>query len=256
MMKVTACPWVRSKGCAPWRSLRPLAHMGSSFRVDRGQGGRTVPLPPPAVAARACGIELASPLAEVESPPSGRFHHEQGHRDGKVGGTEGSGERAVGPDHRRRADHDRGQAGQAAWAPPRALWLLRGEGAGGNRSLLRHARARRWRSGVRATSTFGLNGHHGEGIMRAVSLVLVSGALALSSSFADAQVTGSSKLGVAVEDVKLVAVGWSVRKDIIGKTVYNESGERVGTIEDLIVAPDSAVSFAIVGAGGFAGVGR
>jgi len=92
--------------------------------------------------------------------------------------------------------------------------------------------------------------------MRAVSLVLVSGALAMSSSFADAQVAGSSKPGVAVDEVKLVAVGWSVRKDIIGKTVYNEGGERVGTIEDLIVSPDSAVSFAIVGAGGFAGVGR
>jgi sporulation protein YlmC with PRC-barrel domain len=95
-----------------------------------------------------------------------------------------------------------------------------------------------------------------EGIMRAVSLVLVSGALAMSSSFADAQVAGSSKLGVAVEEVKLVAVGWSARKDIIGKAVYNENNQRVGKIEDLIVAPDSAVSFAIVGAGGFAGLGR
>src|SRR5215467_16003230 len=56
-----------------------------------------------------------------------------------------------------------------------------------------------------------------------------------------------TRLGVAAEEVKLVAVGWSVRKDIIGKTVYNESGERMGTIEDLIVAQDSAVSFAIVG---------
>ncbi len=92
--------------------------------------------------------------------------------------------------------------------------------------------------------------------MRAVSLVLVSGALAMSSSFADAQVAGSSKLGVAVEEVKLVAVGWSARKDIIGKAVYNENNQRVGKIEDLIVAPDSAVSFAIVGAGGFAGLGR
>jgi sporulation protein YlmC with PRC-barrel domain len=92
--------------------------------------------------------------------------------------------------------------------------------------------------------------------MRAVSLVLVSGALAMSSSFVDAQVAGSSKLGVAVEEVKLVAVGWSARKDIIGKTVYNENNQRVGRIEDLIVAPDSAVSFAIVGAGGFAGLGR
>jgi sporulation protein YlmC with PRC-barrel domain len=92
--------------------------------------------------------------------------------------------------------------------------------------------------------------------MRAVSLVLVSGALAMSSSFVDAQVAGSSKLGVAVEEVKLVAVGWSARKDIIGKAVYNENNQRVGRIEDLIVAPDSAVSFAIVGAGGFAGLGR
>jgi len=78
----------------------------------------------------------------------------------------------------------------------------------------------------------------------------------MSSSFVDAQVAGSSKLGVAVEEVKLVAVGWSARKDIIGKAVYNENNQRVGRIEDLIVAPDSAVSFAIVGAGGFAGLGR
>jgi len=95
-----------------------------------------------------------------------------------------------------------------------------------------------------------------EGIMRAANLVLVSGALVMSSSFADAQVAGSTKLGVAVEEVKLVAVGWSARKDIIGKTVYNENNQRVGKIEDLIVAPDSAISFAIVGAGGFAGMGR
>jgi len=66
----------------------------------------------------------------------------------------------------------------------------------------------------------------------------------------------STKLGVGMVDVKLVAVGWRARKDIIGKTVYNENDQRVGTIEDLIVAPDSAISFAIVGAGGFAGVGR
>jgi len=92
--------------------------------------------------------------------------------------------------------------------------------------------------------------------MRAANLVLVSGALVMSSSFADAQVAGSTKLGVAVEEVKLVAVGWSARKDIIGKTVYNENNQRVGKIEDLIVAPDSAISFAIVGAGGFAGMGR
>jgi sporulation protein YlmC with PRC-barrel domain len=115
---------------------------------------------------------------------------------------------------------------------------------------------RRGRRGIRAASAFGLMAATREGVMRAASLVLVSGALAMSPSFADAQVAGSTKLGVGMVDVKLVAVGWSARKDIIGKTVYNENDQRVGKIEDLIVAPDSAISFAIVGAGGFAGVGR
>jgi sporulation protein YlmC with PRC-barrel domain len=59
-----------------------------------------------------------------------------------------------------------------------------------------------------------------------------------------------------VEELKLVAVGWSVKKQILGKTVYNENNQKVGRIDDLIVAPDSAVSFAIIGAGGFVGLGR
>ena len=91
---------------------------------------------------------------------------------------------------------------------------------------------------------------------RIVGVFLASGVIAMSFSFADAQVAGSTRLGVATEEVKLVAVGWSARKQIIGKTVYNENNQKVGRIEDLIVAPDSAVSFAIIGAGGFAGVGR
>jgi hypothetical protein len=37
---------------------------------------------------------------------------------------------------------------------------------------------------------------------------------------------------------------------------YNENKERVGKIGDLIVAPDGELSFAIIGAGGFAGVAR
>jgi hypothetical protein len=32
--------------------------------------------------------------------------------------------------------------------------------------------------------------------------------------------------------------------------------QKVGTIDDLIIAPDTTVSFAIVGAGGFAGLGK
>jgi hypothetical protein len=71
-----------------------------------------------------------------------------------------------------------------------------------------------------------------------------------------AQVAGSAKLGVAETEMRAVALGWSAKKQIIGKAVYNEKNEKVGTIDDLIVAPDTTVSFAIVGAGGFVGIGK
>jgi sporulation protein YlmC with PRC-barrel domain len=61
---------------------------------------------------------------------------------------------------------------------------------------------------------------------------------------------------VAVEELKAVALGWSAKKQVLGQSVYNEQKQRVGKIDDLIIAPDTAVSFVIVGAGGFVGLGR
>ena len=71
-----------------------------------------------------------------------------------------------------------------------------------------------------------------------------------------AQVAGSTTTGVAVAEMQDVALGWSAKKQIIGKTVFNEAKEKVGKIDDLIVAPTGELSFVVVGAGGFAGVGR
>jgi len=42
---------------------------------------------------------------------------------------------------------------------------------------------------------------------------------------------------------------------IIGAAVQNEQNQRVGTVDDLIVAPDDKVTMAIVSVGGFLGVG-
>jgi sporulation protein YlmC with PRC-barrel domain len=53
-----------------------------------------------------------------------------------------------------------------------------------------------------------------------------------------------------------VALGWSAKKQILGKTVFNESHEAVGRVDDIIVAPDRSVSYLIVGAGAFVGLGR
>jgi sporulation protein YlmC with PRC-barrel domain len=73
---------------------------------------------------------------------------------------------------------------------------------------------------------------------------------------ANAQVAGSTTLGVAVTEANLVAMGWSAKKSILGKSVYTEGGVKIGKVDDLIIAPDKNVSYLIVGAGGFIGVGR
>jgi len=74
---------------------------------------------------------------------------------------------------------------------------------------------------------------------------------------AQAQVAGgTTAVGVNVTESTQLAMGWSAKKSILGKTVYNESGDKVGKVEDLIVSPDRNVSFLIVGAGGFIGIGR
>jgi hypothetical protein len=93
--------------------------------------------------------------------------------------------------------------------------------------------------------------------MKMVSVLLVSCTLAfMPGDYAMAQVAGSTRLGVSIEEVKIVASGWSAKKQILGKTVFNEKNEKVGRIDDLIVAPTGELSFVIVGAGGFVGMGR
>jgi PRC-barrel domain len=87
-------------------------------------------------------------------------------------------------------------------------------------------------------------------------IILASLVTTLAWTTANAQVAGSTTIGLQVEQLQLVASGWSVKKQVLGKDLVNENGEKVGRIDDLIVAPDSSVSFAIVGAGGFVGLAR
>ena len=91
---------------------------------------------------------------------------------------------------------------------------------------------------------------------RTVLMALLGLTFALANGAARAQVAGTTTLGIAVTAVQDVAVGWSAKKQIIGHVVYNDAGDKVGRIDDLIVTPDSSVSFAIVGTGGFVGIKR
>ncbi|WP_206997150.1 PRC-barrel domain-containing protein [Trinickia mobilis] len=73
---------------------------------------------------------------------------------------------------------------------------------------------------------------------------------------ASAQVAGAQTIGVSVEQSQLIVEGWSVKKSLLGKSIFNDSGEKVGVLHDIIVAPDNAVSFAIVAAHQFLGVSQ
>ncbi len=73
---------------------------------------------------------------------------------------------------------------------------------------------------------------------------------------ASAQVAGVTPLGVTVTEMERVAMGWSARQSILGKSMYNEAGDKVGKVEDLIIDPDKNVSYLIVGVGGFVGMGK
>ena len=68
-----------------------------------------------------------------------------------------------------------------------------------------------------------------------------------------AQVAGST---TNVTESTTFTPGWSVKKTLMGKLIYNDAGVKVGKVEDLIVSPDKNVSFVIVGAGGFVGIAR
>ncbi len=90
---------------------------------------------------------------------------------------------------------------------------------------------------------------------KTIPLALLALTLAIAGT-ANAQVAGSSTVGVSVTEATQVAMGWSVKKSILGKTVYNDAGEKIGKVEDLIISPRQNVSYFIVGAGGFVGIGR
>ena len=82
-------------------------------------------------------------------------------------------------------------------------------------------------------------------------------AVAAGAAPALAQVAGSTVVGsgpASVMELRQIASGWSAKKQILGHAVVNENGETVGKIDDVIVAPDGALSFAILGAGGFLGL--
>jgi sporulation protein YlmC with PRC-barrel domain len=87
-------------------------------------------------------------------------------------------------------------------------------------------------------------------------LVAICGSKALAQGTAPVAGSELVAVGVTVTQLTDVVKGWSVKKKILGHDIYNDKNEKVGSIDDLIVGPDKASSFLIVGAGGFLGIDR
>jgi len=85
---------------------------------------------------------------------------------------------------------------------------------------------------------------------------LMSVMMAVAAVNVAAQVAGSTTLGVPATEITTLAHGWSAKKQILGKPVYNDHNERVGDVDDIIITPDKSLSYAIIGVGGFLGLGE
>jgi len=87
------------------------------------------------------------------------------------------------------------------------------------------------------------------------ALVVLTG-LSIVTTDLSAHAAGN-RVGVTKDQMKTISShGWSVKDKIMGKSVYNESKEKIGTIDDLIVTNDKSLSYAIIGVGGFLGMGK
>ena len=87
------------------------------------------------------------------------------------------------------------------------------------------------------------------------TLLVMSSAVAVASLFATTAFSQPADTPGAAQPAAVAAGaggGLSVSKQLLGRTVQDSAGKRVGTVEDLIVSP-SATAVAIVSVGGLIG---
>lgn len=85
-------------------------------------------------------------------------------------------------------------------------------------------------------------------------LALVGDVVAEPSKPPPAPVAGTATLGVTIAETELVATGWRASK-LLSAEVRNDRDEKIGKLDDMIVAADGTLSVAIIEVGGFLGLG-
>ena len=85
-----------------------------------------------------------------------------------------------------------------------------------------------------------------------LSWLLLSGPVTAQTPAAP--VVGKATLGVTVAEMDVIATGWRVSK-LLRAEVRNDKGEKIGKIDDIVVAPDGTLTTAVIEVGGFLGLG-
>lgn len=88
-----------------------------------------------------------------------------------------------------------------------------------------------------------------------LAMLVIAGALA-SSSAAMAQAAPPTPPNLGVAMLERIASILSARDEFVGKAVYNDNGEKIGSVDDIRLGVDRTDSYLIIGAGGFLGVER
>ena len=90
-------------------------------------------------------------------------------------------------------------------------------------------------------------------LTRGVTTLGVAAVLALVAPSPYVQAASSN---VSQQELNLAEKGWSAKKDIIGKAVYNDNNEKIGDVNDMIFSRNNSASFVVIGVGGFLGMGE
>ena len=65
--------------------------------------------------------------------------------------------------------------------------------------------------------------------MRRANILIAASLALMTPGLAQAQVAGSTVLGVAAAELREVATGWSAKRQVLGRPVFNDKNEKVGT---------------------------
>lgn len=85
-----------------------------------------------------------------------------------------------------------------------------------------------------------------------VALVLAISLSGMAASFDAAH--AATAVALVHVDIAVVAKGYRTT-ELVGRNVYNDKNEKIGTLDDIMISQDGAAMFGIVQVGGFLGLG-